>query len=502
MRIKPATRISIGLVLLTIGVLLLADMIGLAPDSTSAALQARQRLCEAVAVQLTIALQNDEQATVTSIVAMLTARNPDIVSAALLKSDGAVLAATPGHVADWHQLPNDISTPTQVQVPIFRGAERWGTLEIHFKPLYEASLRGWLSRPFVQLALFMAVLGFVGYWILLKKSLKYLDPSSVIPGRVKAALDILAEGVALVDDHGAIVLANRSFAAKTGVDSEGLLGKELSALPWREPMSAQPIRHFPWLNALREGKSCMGVPMQLTGKDGMSRTLMVNASPITDPKGICRGALTTFDDVTQLEMKNSQLEEMLHMLRDSQNKVHEQNDQLRILASEDPLTKCLNRRALFEHLEIEFARAQRGEIVLCCIMCDIDHFKPINDRFGHGTGDRVIEEVAKALRSITREGDSIGRYGGEEFCILLPKMALHQAIEAAERLRACIELLNVSDIHVSASFGVTSTAFNARDVRELLHQADTALYAAKHAGRNRVAVWGDTAVVKHIVHGG
>ena len=499
-RLKPATRISIGLVLLTVGVLLIGDMIGLAPDGSQAALQGRQRFCESIAVQLTLAMQNNDQTMIDTLVHTLVERNPEIVSVGLRQSDGKFLVQTDQHLARWQPVKDDASTPTQVQVPIFRGAQRWGTLEMQFLPLQDNSVWGLLAQPFAQLVIFMAVVGFIVYLLLLKKSLKYLDPSSVIPGRVKAALDILAEGVALVDDKGCIVLANRSFAAKTGLDTEQLMGKALMDLPWREPNSGKSIQHYPWLNAMREGKSCIGVPMQLQGRDGLARTLMVNGSPITDGKGLCRGALATFDDVTQLEMKNSQLEEMLSMLKDSQNKVHEQNDQLRILASEDPLTKCLNRRALFESIEIEFIRAQQRDNTLCCIMCDIDNFKNINDRFGHGTGDRVIEEVAKALRAMTRDNDTIGRYGGEEFCILLPKLSLTQAAETAERLRSRIEAIDVDGIRVTASFGLTSSDFGAHDIRELLHQADTALYAAKDNGRNAVAVWGAITAQTHSIH--
>ncbi len=499
-RLKPATRISIGLVLLTVGVLLIGDMVGLAPDGSQAALQGRQRLCESIAVQLTLALQNNDQSMIDTLVRSLVERNPDIVSVGLRQSDGHYLMQTDRHAVRWQPVKDDISTPTQVQVPIFRGALRWGTLEMHFQPLRDNSALGLLAQPFARLLIFMSVVGFIAYLLLLKRSLKYLDPSSVIPGRVKAALDILAEGVALVDDKGCIVLANRSFAAKTGLDTERLMGKALVDLPWREPASGKSIQHFPWLNAMREGKSCIGVPMQLQGHDGLARTLMVNGSPILDGKGQCRGALATFDDVTQLEMKNSQLEEMLHMLKDSQNKVHEQNDQLRILASEDPLTKCLNRRALFESIETEFDRARQRENTLCCIMCDIDNFKSINDRFGHGTGDRVIEEVAKALRAMTRDNDTIGRYGGEEFCVLLPKLSLTQAAETAERLRSRIEAIDIDGIRVTASFGLTSSEFGALDINELLHQADSALYAAKDNGRNAVEVWGGVATLAHGSH--
>jgi len=220
--------------------------------------------------------------------------------------------------------------------------------------------------------------------------------------------------------------------------------------------------------------------------------MMVNSAPILDGNGKLRGTLTTFDDVTQLEYKNVQLEEMLHMLQDSQERVRHQNKQLQILASRDPLTDCLNRRALFKEIDEAFADAQHSGTTLCCMMCDIDHFKKINDRHGHISGDNVIKAIAVALNDVTRDGDAIGRYGGEEFCIVLRDTNRDKAAHTAERLRARIAGLAVEGIHVTASFGLAFSEPGMAAPNELLLRADTALYRAKKNGRNCVVTWRKT----------
>jgi GGDEF domain-containing protein len=113
---------------------------------------------------------------------------------------------------------------------------------------------------------------------------------------------------------------------------------------------------------------------------------MVNGAPIYDGSGNPRGALATFDDVTALEEKNEQLQAMVEKLEHSQAEISRQNKQLAFLATRDPLTGCFNRRSLFEQLETTFRKAQQGGGNLACIMCDIDHFKAVNDNHGHATG--------------------------------------------------------------------------------------------------------------------
>lgn len=489
MNFSPIVRITFGLVLLTTSILLAGNLLGLMPDTTRATLQARQQFCETLAVQLTLAIRDNNIVMAKSTLEAVTHRDPDVLSAALRRQDSTLLVTTAEHQRHWRSAPDELSTPTHAQVPVFQGNERWGTVEISFRPLHAAGLSGLLEQPFIRLLLFVALLGFVVYYLLIKKALKHLDPSSVIPGRVKAALDVLAEGVVLMDEKGRLVLTNSAFCNKTGTSAKSLLGTRLTEIEWLDTSSGEPLRTYPWQDTLQDGSNKTGVPIGLTTRGSGIRTLMINSAPILDGNDKVRGALVTFDDITQLEKKNVQLKEMLQMLESSQIKVNKQNEELKRLASRDSLTDCLNRRALFEQIDTELEHSRRSGDPVCCLMCDIDHFKNINDQHGHLSGDRVIREVAQALKSMSRDTDAVGRYGGEEFCILLPGITLERAVEIAERYRARIAALNIDGIQVTISFGVTSSEFFASNPTELLQQADTMLYRAKESGRNCVVAW-------------
>jgi diguanylate cyclase (GGDEF)-like protein/PAS domain S-box-containing protein len=488
MRLSPVMRITGGIVLLTVGVLLAGNLLGISPDHRDLLLKSRQQYCEALAVQLSLSVQDGNIKLAKQSLDAAVARNPDVLSAAMRRADGSYVIATTDHNSHWRVLDHGLSTLDQVQVPIVSGETLWGAVEISFLQSGITGWRGWLDSPFAKQLLFVMMIGFVVYFLFMKKSLKYLDPSSVIPGRVKVAMDTLVEGVVLMDESERIVLANAAFAKQLGCAPEQLLGRKLSVFHWRDPKTGKKVKRYPWSLAMQTGKSRSGVPMQLMNGDD-AYTLMVNGAPILDAKGRAVGTLATFDDVTQLEEKNAQLEKMLALLRQSQDKVHKQNDQLRILATRDSLTGCLNRRALFEILENDFEQVQRDASSLCCIMCDIDHFKEINDARGHAAGDMVIERIAAALSGMIREGDHICRYGGEEFCIILPGLTALQGAETAERLRRKVAALDLNGASVTASFGVADTNAGALLPNQLLQQADAALYQAKDNGRNLVVVW-------------
>ena len=153
-----------------------------------------------------------------------------------------------------------------------------------------------------------------------------------------------------------------------------------------------------------------------------------------------RGVLATFDDVTDVEKRNTDLQRTLKQLEQSKEAINRQNKELRFLATRDSLTGCLNRRAFFERCEAQFERARKSGKPLCCIMADIDHFKAINDEHGHAIGDRVIEMVADILKAEVRDQDVVCRYGGEEFCVFLPGLVLDKATAVAERLRRTIRM--------------------------------------------------------------
>jgi len=161
------------------------------------------------------------------------------------------------------------------------------------------------------------------------------------------------------------------------------------------------------------------------------------------------------------------------------------------LALTDPLTGLQTRRSLFELGRIEFARSQRMNRPFCCMMLDLDHFKQINDSYGHPIGDQVLQEFARHCQSAIREVDLIGRYGGEEFLIFLSETDLDTALHVAERLRASIEKtpirISTQELSITVSIGVATKDENTLDLQTLVARADQAMYVAKYKGRNRVA---------------
>jgi diguanylate cyclase (GGDEF)-like protein len=150
----------------------------------------------------------------------------------------------------------------------------------------------------------------------------------------------------------------------------------------------------------------------------------------------------------------------------------------------DSLTGLANRRALEEILAAEISRAHRFRHELAIVLLDLDRFKEINDSFGHAAGDVMLRAVSRLLTSLARQGDTVARWGGEEFVVVLPETDLAGAQRFAERLRRTIEAHAVGDMHTSASCGV-ATMLPEDSVEELLGAADQALYQAKSNGRNR-----------------
>ena len=205
--------------------------------------------------------------------------------------------------------------------------------------------------------------------------------------------------------------------------------------------------------------------------------------------------MATFNDETALQQANSVLVDMMDKLKASQEQSKEQNSELQRLATQDPLTNCLNRRSFFEAAELAWAKSVAESQPLSCIMTDIDRFKSINDTLGHMVGDQVIEAVAKILISSFRKTDLVCRYGGEEFCILMPGAELGQAVKVAEQARAAVakgvagQLKTKVPLQVTSSFGVSSLTHGAKDVAGLIIQADKALYLSKQSGRNKVSRW-------------
>jgi two-component system cell cycle response regulator len=163
------------------------------------------------------------------------------------------------------------------------------------------------------------------------------------------------------------------------------------------------------------------------------------------------------------------------------------------LANTDPLTGLLNRRAFMERMEQEMSRAQREKKPLSLILADIDHFKSVNDTYGHQIGDLVLQRFVGQLTISTRPYDFLGRYGGEEFVVCLPGGGGLQAASVSERMRRQVENMeimlpdNSRSIRITASFGTASNSIESgKNVDLLIKRADDALYLAKDKGRNCV----------------
>lgn len=190
-------------------------------------------------------------------------------------------------------------------------------------------------------------------------------------------------------------------------------------------------------------------------------------------------------DLLELSQQNAELKQRLSDIERLKNRIREQ-------AIRDPLTNLFNRRFLNEFMERELAQARRNQKPLSLVMLDLDHFKQLNDQYGHQTGDMVIEMVAKNLLRQSRRTDILFRYGGEEFLVILPNTSDQQAKHLAENWRLQVQGAPVQakhqTIHVTLSAGIASYPEHGTTAFNLIQAADEALYQAKAAGRNQVVL--------------
>ncbi|MCI3206900.1 sensor domain-containing diguanylate cyclase [Pandoraea capi] len=219
-------------------------------------------------------------------------------------------------------------------------------------------------------------------------------------------------------------------------------------------------------------------------------------APLRTPEGHRLGTLCVIDRRPRdLDDEKRALLADLSSLVVDELELRRVNRVLGDMAMRDGLTGLLNRRAFLMQAERQFATARAQQRRLSVLMLDIDHFKIVNDTWGHAIGDRVIVELTLVLRAALRKSTVIGRLGGEEFAVLLPETDAHRATQAAERMLSAINGASVpgptsaaGPVRFSASIGVSSLTPDDADFGTLLQRADRALYAAKQAGRNRVAV--------------
>ena len=240
---------------------------------------------------------------------------------------------------------------------------------------------------------------------------------------------------------------------------------------------------------LKTGEETQDIPVIfITGADGES----------DEAKGLAVGAIDYITKPFAPAIVRARVQNHLALvratteLRQANDALREMEQELRRLATTDALTGIANRRRLIELGVQELQRAQRTDDPVCVMMLDIDHFKHINDSYGHPAGDAVIQALANLCSDSIRTVDAVGRLGGEEFAILLPITEGPGALELAERLRLRVAAYAVpwegTTIQFTISIGVAQRDAQSADFAALIGLADQALYLAKNAGRNRVVL--------------
>lgn len=276
------------------------------------------------------------------------------------------------------------------------------------------------------------------------------------------ALDATQDAVMIANAQGEIEFVNHGFELITGYSRVEALGQNPAMLKSGEHTEAFYGRLWA---AIQSGQAFRAVFIN-RHKQGHLIHCEETVSPIRD----AGGAVTHFVSV----------------IRDQTARAHTEQT-LREQATRDPLTDLLNRRAGEWQLERAFLAAREGQKPFCLIMADVDHFKAINDTWGHPAGDQVLQRVAGVLRTGVRATDSVVRWGGEEFLLVLPYCEQAAALLQAERLRERVAAAEQGEVgRVTVSMGVAELQ-RGETLANLMERVDQALYQAKHAGRNQVS---------------
>jgi len=214
---------------------------------------------------------------------------------------------------------------------------------------------------------------------------------------------------------------------------------------------------------------------------------VVVLTAIHDHSGKLRGFSHIMRDRTETRLHEVELETTRALLEETTLK-------FRNMAHTDSLTQLQNRRGFFDEFDAELARCMRHAVPFSLLLLDVDHFKLFNDSFGHSAGDEVLKKVAAILAANVRGTDIVGRYGGEEFIVLLPTTEVEGSLGVAERLREAIEAGPWLERPITVSIGAATLDLVAENGLRLIEEADRSLYASKASGRNRTTHYLEPAV--------
>ena len=300
--------IAAGLAALAATLILSASALGILPDEDARILDSRVSLGEALAAGSIAIISRDDVAALHSFLRFAIERNPEIQSAAIRSVDGGILTTVGDHKGQWAPMSRGSVSSTQLRVPIMDGSLRWGQLELRFSPIRPTGIAGVWANPLVKLLVFVLLGCGAIFYLYLGRVLRHLDPSRAVPGRVRAALDTLTEGLLVIDRKQNIVLANEAFASFLGRSADSLVGTRASGLAWLTgDGTALAGNSVPWDRALATGNLQTNEMVRMADSFGKTHTFIVNCAPVLGAKGKPGGALVSLEDVTQLEENKIEL---------------------------------------------------------------------------------------------------------------------------------------------------------------------------------------------------
>lgn len=310
--------------------------------------------------------------------------------------------------------------------------------------------------------------------------------------RERALLDVIPDTMFVLSREGTFLSINAPSQTPTALQGQSPTGKHVSDL-------LPPAIAEEFLRAIQEAlqtAQTRSVEYALPAK-GEYRTMECRLITSDRERG---QVLAIVRDITErrkaeeearthlraMEDYSARLQAKTEDLERSQAELQAKNLILEKIALIDALTALYNHRAFYEQLEREVQKSMRYVVPLSLILLDVDHFKELNDTFGHLAGDAALKRMAALLLENARRSDMVARYGGEEFAVILPNTDRDGAVVIAERFRQILESASWPDRNVTASFGIASLAPGISDRQRLIREADAALYAAKQQGRNTV----------------
>ena len=307
--------------------------------------------------------------------------------------------------------------------------------------------------------------------------------------QLSRAVEQSPSSIVITDTQGNIEYVNPRFSQITGYSLEEVLGQNPRIL---KSGKNPPETYRQLWETIMSGGEWRGELVNRK-KDGEEYFEAVSISPIIDSRGVMTHFVAVKEDITGRKQVEEEIRQVNQQLQLQLDEIRLLQDELREQAIRDPLTGLYNRRYLDEVLDHEFARARRDGTPISFVMIDIDHFKSLNDKFGHGAGDAVLKKLAAQLLSQSRVADIICRYGGEEFLAILPNIRAEAAQQVAERWRKLFLgstlPLQYGEAMSTISCGIAEFPHHGGTGDELITMADRAMYQAKALGRNRVVVW-------------